>query len=225
LTTRFVIAIDGPAASGKSSTAQWVAEQIHFRHVDSGALYRAATAAAIRVEPSADNWDEAFVMSQTPGITLAPWRTSFVPMIAGVDASAEIRSSAVTRSVSLVAQMSAVRAWVNAHLHAVSRSHDIVVDGRDMGTVVFPHALLKIFLIADPWERARRRLVQSLSRAPTDAEIAEETDALVQRDGRDAMQTVQAKDAILIDTTTLTQTEQVARIVALAEAAIDRASA
>lgn len=225
MTARFVIAIDGPAASGKSSTAQWVAEQIGFRHVDSGALYRAATAAAIRIEPNPDRWDEALVMAQTPSITLSPSRTSFVPMIAGADASAEIRSPEVTRSVSLVAQMPRVRAWVNSHLHVVSQSHDIVVDGRDMGTVVFPGAALKIFLIADPWERARRRLVQSLSRRPTDAEIAEETDALVQRDARDAMQTVQAKDAILIDTTTLTQTEQVARIVALAEAAIDRASA
>jgi len=221
--SRLVIAIDGPAASGKSSTAQWVAEQIGFRHVDSGALYRAATAAAIRVEPNAERWNEAFVMGHVGGITLAPSRTSFSPMIAGADASAEIRSPAVTRSVSLVAQMPAVRAWVNAHLHEVSRAHDIVVDGRDMGTVVFPHAALKVFLIADPWERARRRLVQSLSRAPTDAEIAEETDLLVQRDARDAMQTVQAKDAILVDTTTLTQSEQVARIVALAEAAVGRA--
>lgn len=223
MTTRLVIAIDGPAASGKSSTAQWVAEQIGFRHVDSGALYRAATAAAIRADPNVDRWSEALVMEHTPSITLAPSRTTFVPMISGVDASTEIRSPGVTRSVSLVAQMPAVRVWVNSHLHVVAHTHDIVVDGRDMGTVVFPNAALKIFLIADPWERARRRLVQSLSRRPTDAEIAEETDALVQRDARDAMQTVQAKDAILIDTTTLTQTEQVARIVALAEAAIDRA--
>jgi cytidylate kinase len=222
---RFVIAIDGPAASGKSSTAQWVAEQIEFRHVDSGALYRAATAAALRAEKDPERWDEAFVMRHTAGITLAPVRTSFVPMIGGVDVSAEVRSSAVTGSVSRVAQMPAVRTWVNSHLHAVSQVHDIVVDGRDMGTVVFPNAVLKVFLIADPWERARRRLVERLSRAPTDAEIAEETDALVQRDARDATQTVQAKDAIVIDTTTLTQSEQVARIVALAEAAIDRASA
>lgn len=220
--TRLVIAIDGPAASGKSSTAQWVAEQIGFHHVDSGALYRAATAAAIEVEPNAERWTEALVMAHTSSITLAPSRMSFVPMIGGQDASAVIRSTEVTRGVSLVAQMPAVRAWVNSHLHEVSQIHDIVVDGRDMGTVVFPNAALKIFLIADPWERARRRLVQSLSRRPTDAEIAEETDALVRRDARDAMQTVQAKDAILIDTTTLTQSEQVARIVALAEAAIDR---
>jgi cytidylate kinase len=173
----FVIAIDGPAASGKSSTAQWVAEQIGFRHVDSGALYRAATAAAIRAESNAERWDESFVMRHTGMITLAPSRTSFVPTIAGADASAEIRSPDVTRNVSKVAQMPAVRAWVNSHLHTVSKAHDIVVDGRDMGTVVFPDAALKIFLIADPWERARRRLVERLSRGPTDAEIAEETDA------------------------------------------------
>jgi cytidylate kinase len=222
---RLVIAIDGPAASGKSSTAQWVAEQIGFQHVDSGALYRAATAAALRATPEAESWTEPLVLRHAAGVSLAPSRTSFVPRIDGVDASDEIRSAPVTRQVSKVAQMPGVRRWVNEQLLAVARDHDIVVDGRDMGTVVFPRASLKIFLIADPWERARRRLVERLSRAPTDAEIAEETDALVQRDARDKMQTVQAVDAVLIDTTALTQAEQVARIVALVEAAIDRARA
>jgi cytidylate kinase len=97
------------------------------------------------------------------------------------------------------------------------------VDGRDIGTVVFPDAALKVFLVADPWERARRRLSERFERRPTEAEIAEETDRLVQRDARDATQTVQAKDAILIDTTTLSQEEQVSRIVALVDAARGRA--
>jgi cytidylate kinase len=97
-----------------------------------------------------------------------------------------------------------------------AEGRDVVVDGRDIGTVVFPNADLKVFLIADPWERARRRLTQRHGRAPTDAEIAEETERLVQRDARDATQTVQAKDAVLIDTTYLTQAEQVERIVSLA---------
>jgi cytidylate kinase len=87
---------------------------------------------------------------------------------------------------------------------------------------VFPEADLKVFLVADPWERARRRLVQRLGRGPTDAEIAEETDAIVQRDAKDATQTVQATDAVLIDTTYLTQAEQVERIVALARAVTQR---
>jgi cytidylate kinase len=91
-----------------------------------------------------------------------------------------------------------------------------------MGTTVFPDATLKVFLVADSWERARRRLVQQLGRSPTDEEIAEETDRIVQRDARDATQTVQAKDAVLIDTTYLTQEEQVERIVALARAVTQR---
>ena len=98
----------------------------------------------------------------------------------------------------------------------------MVVDGRDIGTVVFPDATLKIFLIADSWERARRRLLQRLDRRPTDAEIAEETERLVQRDAKDALQTVQAADAVLIDSTSLTQPDQVERIVALANAVTHR---
>jgi cytidylate kinase len=100
----------------------------------------------------------------------------------------------------------------------------VVVDGRDMGTAVFPDATIKIFLVADPWERARRRLVQRLGRPPADEEIAAETEALVKRDAADATQTVQAADAVLIDTTYLTQPEQVERIVALARAASARVS-
>jgi cytidylate kinase len=220
---RFVIAIDGPAAAGKSSTAQWVAERLGCRHVDSGALYRAVTAAALRARENASAWDEASVLRWAAHVGLAPGRTSFTPLLAGGDATEEIRGAAVTRLVSVVAQMPGVRAWVNARVRAVAHEFDIVVDGRDMGTVVFPDAALKVFLVADPWERARRRLTERLERRPTDPEIAEETDRLVQRDARDAMQTVQAKDAILIDTTTLTQAEQVERIVALAEAAKLRA--
>jgi cytidylate kinase len=111
-----------------------------------------------------------------------------------------------------------VRAWVNERVRETAVEHDVVVDGRDIGTVVFPDAPLKVFLVADPWERARRRLQQRLERRPTDDEIAEETERLVLRDSKDATQTVQAKDAVLIDTTFLTQAEQVDRIAALARA-------
>lgn len=173
-----VIAIDGPAASGKSSTAAWVARELGYRHVDSGALYRAETARRL-------------------GLT-------------------DLRSPEVTAAVSQVAQIREVRAAVNAEVRRIAATQNVVVDGRDMGSVVFPAASLKIFLVADPWERARRRLHQSLGRAATDQEIAEETRRLVERDARDATNTLQAKDAVLIDTTYLTQEEQVQRIVALA---------
>jgi cytidylate kinase len=217
-----VIAIDGPAASGKSSTAQWVAERLTFRHVDSGSLYRGVTAAMLRSAADPDQWTPEVVVGQGPRIALRPESTSFTVLIDGEPAEEEIRGTSVTQHVSLVARMPAVRSWVNARVREAAASHDVVVDGRDMGTAVFPDAALKIFLIADPWERARRRLVQRLGRRPTDEEIAEETDQLVQRDSRDATQTVQAADAVLLDTTYLTQEEQVERIVALAHAVTHR---
>lgn len=215
-----VIAIDGPAASGKSSTAKWVARELGLRHVDSGSLYRAATAAALRKEPDASKWTEAFVVEAATPIHLEPGETTFHPYLGDEDLETELRGRAVTSHVSLVAQMPRVRAWVNAQVQAAAEGHPIVVDGRDMGTAVFPRARVKIFLVADSWERARRRLVQRLQRAPDDAEIAAEVDALVQRDLKDEAQTQQAPDAILIDTTALTQEEQVERIVALARQAM-----
>ena len=214
----FVIAIDGPAASGKSSTAQWVANRLRFLHVDSGALYRAATALALRELGTADGWTEARVLELARDIDMVPGTTSFEPRIRGAAVEEEIRGADVTRCVSRVAQMAGVRGWVNERVRAAAVGHAVVVDGRDIGTVVFPDADLKIFLVADPWERARRRLTQRLSRRPTDEEIAEETERLVQRDAKDATQTVQARDAVLLDTTYLTQAEQVERIVALAKA-------
>jgi cytidylate kinase len=210
-----VVAIDGPAASGKSSTAQWVAERLGFRHVDSGALYRAATAVALA--RAGEHFDEPTVLSFVAEISLRPVKNSFTPTWKGEEMEELIRAPEVTRLVSHVAQMRGVREWVDANVRKAAEGRDVVVDGRDIGTVVFPDADLKVFLIADPWERARRRLTQRHGRAPTDAEIAEETERLVQRDAKDATQTVQAKDAILIDTTYLTQAEQVERIASLAE--------
>jgi cytidylate kinase len=220
-----VIAIDGPAASGKSSTALWVAERLGYRHVDSGSLYRAATAAQLRRKVAPMAWTEQDVLRAAESITLQAAPTSFVPLISGRPADDEIRGAEVTRHVSQVARMKAVRAWVNTQVRMAAEAHDVVVDGRDMGTVVFPNADLKVFLVADSWERARRRLIQLLQRRPTDLEIAEETDRIVQRDARDATQTVQAPDAVLIDTTYLTQEEQVERIVALARAVTQRETA
>ena len=218
----FVIAIDGPAASGKSSTAQWVAERLGLRHVDSGSLYRAATAAIVRKAKGSD-WSEADVLETAKAsIKLVPTSRGFVPHIDGQPAEEEIRGSSVTQNVSIVASMQTVRAWVNEQVRLAARTSPVVVDGRDIGTAVFPDAAVKIFLVADPWERARRRLMQRNQRAPSDQEIAEETDLLVHRDARDAQQSQQAPDAILLDTTYLTQEEQVDRIVALANAVTHR---
>jgi cytidylate kinase len=217
-----VIAIDGPAASGKSSTAQWVAHRLSYFHVDSGSLYRAATAAQLSSGRDADAWSEDEVLSAAKRVSFVADQGEFAPLIDGTARDDLLRSTEVTRAVSRVAQMPRVRDWVNAQVRRAAESHDVVVDGRDIGTVVFPHADLKVFLVADPWERARRRLIQRLGRHPNDLEIAEETDLIVHRDAKDATQTVQATDAVLIDTTSLTQEDQVERIVALARAVTQR---
>ena len=216
---KMAIAIDGPAASGKSSTAKAIARALGIHHVDSGALYRAATAARARIDIDSENWTEESVLDAARIVSLSPTETGFTPLLDGKSAESEMRGEAVTSRVSLVAKMPAVRDWVNSQVRKAAEKFDVIVDGRDIGTVVFPNASLKIFLIADPGERAKRRLLERLNRAPLDDEIAEETGKIVLRDEMDASQSVRAADAIVIDTTHLTQAEQISRIVELAKAA------
>jgi cytidylate kinase len=211
-----VIAIDGPAASGKSSTAQMVAEKLGFLHVDSGSLYRAATAAILRREKDASKWTEQSVLDAARPVDLRAARTSFYPVLEGRAIEDEIRDKEVTRHVSRVAQMPRVRDWVNAKVREAAESKDVVVDGRDMGTVVFPDADLKIFLVADSRERALRRLRQRGTPASQQV-LDDETIRIKERDERDAKQTVPAADAVTIDTTGLNQAEQVEQIVALSK--------
>ena len=211
-----VIAIDGPAASGKSSTAQMVAEKLGYLHVDSGSLYRAATAAILRVESDPSKWTERGVLDAARPVELRAARTSFYPVLEGRAIEDEIRGAEVTNSVSRVARMPRVREWVNEKVRDAAKSSDVVVDGRDMGTVVFPDADLKVFLVADSRERAARRLRQRGTPASQQV-LDDETIRINERDARDALQTVPAADAVIIDTTGLTQQEQVEQIVTLSK--------
>lgn len=212
-----VVTIDGPAASGKSSTATQVADRLGIRHVDSGSLYRAVAAARLREGDAPDLWTEHSVLDAARHVTLVPGDVTFEPRIDGDACEAEIRGDAVTAVVSLVAKMPHVRSWVNATVRATSASHEIVVDGRDMGTAVFPEARLKVWLVAPPEERARRRLLQRHGRAPTAPELEAETAELERRDHRDREQSQPATDAVWVDTMGISQDEQVGRIVAMAE--------
>jgi len=213
-----VVTIDGPAAAGKSTTAKLVAAALGARHIDSGSLYRAVTAARSRNGGDATLWTEDDVLSAAALVTLQPTASGFAPVIGGREADNEIRSGAVTASVPRVSQMPGVRAWVKEQVRRAAQGLDVVVDGRDMGTAVFPQADVKVYLVADSWERARRRLRQRGEDDPSDDAVAGEMTRLIERDAKDAGQSVQAGDAVVIDTTGLTQDEQVAHIVALVRA-------
>src|SRR5262245_50408750 len=154
--SRIVIAIDGPAASGKSSTAQWVARRLGYFHVDSGSLYRAATAARLATSGKPERWTEKQVVKAASRVSFTERDGAFIPLIDGEPADEALRGTDVTKNVSRVARMPLVRTWVNDQVRQAAEVRDVVVDGRDIGTVVFPEADLKVFLVADPWERARR---------------------------------------------------------------------
>jgi cytidylate kinase len=155
------------------------------------------------------------VLEAARPIDLRAARTSFYPVLDGRALEEEIRGEEVTRNVSRVAQMQPVRDWVNRLVRKTAETTSVVVDGRDMGTVVFPDADLKVFLVADSRERALRRLKQRGHDDASEQIVDDETIRIKERDARDARQTVPAADAVTIDTTALTQREQVEQIVTL----------
>ncbi|HEY3935497.1 MAG TPA: (d)CMP kinase [Gemmatimonadales bacterium] len=214
-----VLAIDGPAASGKSSTAAAVARQLGWVHIDSGALYRALTWVAVRRELSSPG--PIIAAAEAAHIGLRPVQRGFEVQIDGVaDVETALRAADVDTRVSGVAAMPVIRNWVDARLRdAVERFGPAVVDGRDIGTAVFPDAPIKIFLTASAAARAERRLRQ-LHGSVDPLLLAAETARLAERDRLDATRPVaplrQAADAIVVDTTALTLDQQVARIIALA---------
>lgn len=216
-----VLAIDGPAASGKSSTAALVARALGWAHLDSGALYRAVTLATIDRLGEGGSAQRILALAEELPVRLVLVANSYRPEVAGVDVETEIRSDRVTARVSKVAAIPEVRRWVNARQREAVQAHPsgVVVDGRDIGTVVFPDAPLKIFLTATPQERARRRLTQR-GHGLDDAQVDQESRALQARDEADASRPVAplraAADAVFLDSTRLSLTEQVEQVVALA---------
>lgn len=226
-----VIAIDGPAASGKSSTAALVARGLGWAHLDSGALYRAVTLAVL--DNLGEQWSPQRIvaLAEELPVRLVLVADVFRPEVAGVDVEEAIRSDRVTRRVSEIAAIREVRHWVNVQQReaVVAHPRGVVVDGRDIGTVVFPDAPVKVFLTASPEERARRRLAQR-GRGEGEGEgeggrinpdeLRREAETLAARDRADATRPVApmkpAADARLLDTTRMDLEEQVRQVLALA---------
>jgi cytidylate kinase len=228
---RGIVAIDGPAASGKSSTARAVAEALGYSHLDSGAIYRAITHVALEEaaragvdNPLALAFDSVLRRAEDRGLMLQPDGAGFTSYLDGAPADAELRTPVVTSHVSAVSAVPVVREWVNAKLRELARAGvGVVVDGRDIGTVVFPDADLKVFLTASPEARARRRLEQR-GTAVDSGELMREAERLALRDRADASRSVaplrRADDAMEVDTTSMSFAEQVREIVAAARRAL-----
>jgi cytidylate kinase len=230
--SRPIVAIDGPAASGKSTTARAVADALGFQHIDSGALYRAMTLIALELPEPPERWraEELVARARASVLSLAPaGRTGTLGVtVQGRDVGEPLRSAAVTREVSRVAALGPVRDFVNRLIRDAVPDGGVVLDGRDIGTAVFPDAEVKVFLVADPDERARRRLAER-GRAPDLPSVRAEAEALVRRDAWDASRDVaplaRAPDAVLLDTTVLSFEQQVRAIVDLVKRSpsLDRA--
>jgi len=214
------IAIDGPAASGKSTTAAEVARLLGYNHLNSGLLYRAITWAARDAQWPAeeDGFDRELADLD---LALERHGVGYRVLVDGVDPGVHLVSPETSAGVSAVSARPSVRRRVLSLLRAEGGRGGVVCDGRDIGTVVFPDAELKVFLVASAEERGRRRLMDH-GREPTQAEVRREAEKLSRRDEADSSRAVaplrRAPDAVELDTTDLSAAEVVARIVELARA-------
>lgn len=236
VTPNIIIALDGPAGSGKSTTARNVAGQLGYLYIDTGAMYRAITLAAMReglVLPELYNNETISPLLGKYSVRLSTSDSSLTPDMFGgqrtflndEDVSEEIRSLDVTTRVSAISAIPTVREAMVQQQRVMGLTGGVVMDGRDIGTVVFPEAELKIFLVASVEERARRRLKELIATGGTRSSIPslEELCMLLnERDRQDSERMIaplrKAPDAIEIDTSLLTIDEQTEKILTLARA-------
>jgi cytidylate kinase len=214
-----VIAIDGPAGTGKSSVSRGLARTLHARYLDTGAMYRIVTLAVLRA--GLDPADQAAVGAAAAGVKLS---VGFDPAedrsyLDGEDVSSEIRGDEVTRAVSAVSSVPAVRTrLVELQRSLAEGPGSVVVEGRDIGTVVLPGADVKIFLTASAETRARRRNDQNVAAGlPDDYEVV--LADVRRRDHLDSTRAVSplraASDAVVVDTSAMTESEVIAHLLQL----------
>lgn len=215
-----VIAIDGPAASGKSTTARLVAERLGYTYIDTGAMYRAVTLAVLRngIDPADDNAVSALARNLQISFLRDPDSGALHTLLNGEDVWQQIRTPEVTRNVSLVSSYAGVRTPVVELQQRMGEQGGVVMDGRDIGTMVFPNADLKIFMVANLDARAARRHVE-LQHQGAEIELDNLATELAERDRQDSTRhhspLRKADDAIEIDTSGLTIQQQVERVLEL----------
>ena len=215
---KLIIAIDGPAGAGKSTIASRLARKLGYVNLESGAMYRALALKAIDHDISFDDETALASLAESSRIQLEPTIGGNRTLLDGLDVSSRIRERDVTEAASRVSVHPLVRAWMVSHQRAMGAGGGVVMEGRDIGTKVFPDADLKIFLDADPVVREQRRMEQQKIRGEVAASLVAD---LRERDHRDRTRTVSplvaAGDAVIIDSTKLTEDEVLEKIETLAE--------
>ena len=211
-----IIAIDGPAGSGKSTTAKRVAEKLGYLFLDTGAMFRAVALKALMANAAIGDADAIARLAETSEIRFEDYDNQMFILLDGTDVSERIRRPDVTALVPQVATNPGVRRVLRDLQRRIARSQNVVAEGRDMGTVVFPNAELKIFLTASIEQRAQRRY-QELIKKNIDADLEEIENSIRQRDEQDSTRAEaplkMARNAIELDTSNLTISEQVQFII------------
>jgi cytidylate kinase len=212
-----IIAIDGPSGAGKGTVARAVASELGYKHIDSGAMYRAVGWKALRDRVTLDDEETVSRLAEQANIEVDAGRVS----IDGIDVTGAIRTPEIDRAATSVARLPRVRTVLVARQRAMGAGEGIVMEGRDIGTVVFPGADVKIYLDASPDERARRR-ANDPAHSGGPAAVSDVATMLSQRDELDRTRTASplhaADDAIVVDTTGRTIRDVVAHVMQIINA-------